>query len=90
MSNPEYVTSEQYESNKKFLEDLKASGGRRIQRKSKQARITHGVTIISCILLAISGLFVFIPALAQAVGNDVVFVARMAHRVIGVVFVAVP
>ena len=90
MSNPEYVTSEQYESNKKFLEDLKETGGRRIQRKSKQARITHDVTIISCILLAISGLFVFIPALAQAVGNDVVFVARMAHRVLGVVFVVVP
>lgn len=63
---------------------------RYIKRKSLQARITHDVTIICCILLVISGLFVFVPPLAVAAGQDVVYVIRMAHRVIGVVFVAVP
>ncbi len=91
MSNPEFLTQEQYASNRQFLEEREAKGTEvRIRRKSKQARITHGITVISCILLAISGLFVFVPALTQLAGNDVVFVLRMAHRVIGVVFVAVP
>ena len=36
------------------------------------------------------GLFVFVPALAAAVGADTVFAIRMSHRIIGVVFVAVP
>lgn len=91
MSNPEFLTQKQYASNRQFLEEREAKGAEvRIRRKSKQARITHGITVISCILLAISGLFVFVPALTQLAGNDVVFVLRMAHRVIGVVFVAVP
>ena len=91
MSNPEFLTQKQYASNRQFLEEREAKGTEvRIRRKSKQARITHGITVISCILLAISGLFVFVPALTQLAGNDVVFVLRMAHRVIGVVFVAVP
>lgn len=89
MSNPEFMTAEQNESNKKFLEQHNGNNVR-IKRKSKQARITHGVTIISCIWLCLSGLFVFVPALAQAVGSDIVFFIRMSHRVIGVVFVAVP
>ncbi|MFQ9179613.1 MAG: cytochrome b/b6 domain-containing protein [Eggerthella lenta] len=55
-----------------------------------QARLTHGITIAACILLCISGLFVFVPALAAAVGADTVFAIRMSHRIIGVVFVAVP
>ena len=63
---------------------------RYIKRKSLQARITHDVTIICCILLAISGLFVFVPPLAAAAGQDAVYVIRMAHRVLGVIFVAVP
>lgn len=39
---------------------------------------------------AISGLFVFVPQLAQAVGADTVFVIRMSHRVLGFTFVLVP
>ena len=50
----------------------------------------HGITVIACILLAISGLFVFVPQLAQAVGADTVFVIRMSHRVLGIIFVLVP
>ena len=63
---------------------------RYIQRKGKQARWTHGITVISCIYLMISGLFVFIPALTAALPAEVVVFIRMSHRVIGVVFVAVP
>lgn len=48
------------------------------------------MTVICCIWLAISGLFVFVPALTQLAGPDVVFFFRMSHRVIGVVFVLVP
>lgn len=85
------VTPEQAESNEKFLAERSKKGTQRyIQRHSRQARWTHGITVSACILLCISGLFVFIPALAQAVGPNVVFAMRMAHRVIGVIFVLVP
>ncbi|WP_165056413.1 MULTISPECIES: cytochrome b/b6 domain-containing protein [unclassified Adlercreutzia] len=85
------VTPEQAAKDERFLEAREQKGTERyIVRHSKQARITHGVTIIACILLCVTGLFVFVPPLSQAVGADVVFVIRMAHRVIGVVFVAVP
>lgn len=92
MSNAKVqVTPEQAASNEQFLRDREAKGTERyIKRHSKQARLTHGITISCCLLLVVSGLFVFIPALAQAVGPQVVFGMRMAHRVIGVVFVAVP
>ncbi len=63
---------------------------RAIQRKSLQARITHGITVVTCVYLIISGLFVFIHPLAAAVGQNVMFFIRMSHRVIGVVFVVVP
>lgn len=85
------VTPEQQAKDQRFLEERAAKGTERyIKRHSKQARWTHGITVIACILLCISGLFVFVPPLAQAVGSDVVFAVRMSHRVIGVVFVAVP
>ncbi len=83
------VSAEQKAKDEQFVEEH-ASTERFIKRHSKQARITHGVTIVACILLCISGLFVFVPALAQAAGASAVFVIRMAHRVIGVLFVAVP
>ena len=85
------VSAEDAAKDKAFLEAQQSSGTERfIKRKSKQARWTHGITVSACILLCISGLFVFVPALAQLAGPDVVWVIRMAHRVIGVIFVAVP
>lgn len=89
MSNVDSA-QERQESNREFLEQRKAQGRRYIKRHSKQARLTHGITISCCILLCISGLFVFVPPLAAAVGGDVVFAIRMSHRVLGVIFVAVP
>lgn len=85
------VSPENLEKDQAFVEARKASGKQRwILRHSKQARFTHGITVISCIWLCISGLFVFVPPLTQLAGSDVVFAMRMSHRVIGVVFVAVP
>ena len=93
MSNLEgyTVTPEEAKKNEEFIAKRKASGKQvRVQRTSLQARITHGTVAISCILLAISGLFVFVPPLTQAAGPDVVFVARMFHRFIGLLFCIVP
>ena len=72
-----------------FLETC-AGNKRYIKRHSRQARWTHGITVICCLWLMLSGLFVFVPSLAQLVGADVVFFFRMSHRVIGIVFIAVP
>ena len=91
MSKTINVSPEAAEKNKEFVNDRKQKGTERyIKRHSLQARITHDVTIIACIWLAISGLFVFVPPLTQLAGQDVVWVLRMSHRVIGVVFVLVP
>lgn len=88
---PVAVSAGQAAKNKAFLKAMSEKGTERyIKRHSLQARITHGVTVIACILLCISGLFVFVPALAQAAGADTVFAIRMSHRVLGVVFVVVP
>lgn len=85
------VSAEEAAKNEEFLKQRKASSKeKRIVRHSLQARITHGVTIVCCILLCISGLFVFVPALAQAAGAQTVFAIRMSHRVLGLIFVGVP
>lgn len=63
---------------------------RYIKRHTLQTRITHGIFAISCILLAISGLFVFIPQLAASLPSQVTFVIRMSHRVLGIVFILAP
>ena len=85
------VSPEQLAADKQFLKDREAAGTERyIKRHSLQARWTHGIAVTACILLCLSGCFVFIPPLAQMVGSDVVFVFRMVHRVCGVIFVVVP
>ena len=63
---------------------------RYIKRHSLQARITHGTVAISCILLAITGLFVFVPALTALLPAGGLFAIRMLHRILGVLFIAVP
>ena len=65
-------------------------GERYIQRTSLQARITHACVVITCIWLAISGAFVLAQPLSNLVGANVVFVLRMSHRVLGILFVVVP
>ncbi len=88
-NNLEFLSPEEYESNKEFLAGHDGKN-RRIKRKSRQARFTHDCVAICCFLLVISGLFVFIPPLSQLVGPNVVFVFRMSHRVIGCIFIIVP
>ena len=56
---------------------------RYLQRHHKQTRITHGIFVVSCIWLAISGLFVFIPQLSVAAGADVAQFMRVTHRIVG-------
>ena len=94
MSKTVSVSPDQLAADREFLKqheaDARRLGEKRIVRHSRQARWTHGITIIACILLCISGLFVFVPALGQAAGADTVFAIRMSHRVIGAVFVLVP
>ena len=40
---------------------------RYIQRHSLLTRVTHGVAAIACILLAFTGLFVFVPSLGGGI-----------------------
>ena len=76
---PVMVSAEEAAKNQAFLQQMAARGlERRIKRHSLQARLTHGITIVSCILLAISGLFVFVPPLTVAAGADAVFAIRMS------------
>ena len=64
---------------------------RYIQRHSLLTRVTHGVAAIGCILLAISGLFVFVPSLGGGImGGDFTYAMRMLHRVLAVPFILVP
>jgi len=63
---------------------------RYIQRHSAQARWTHGVHTVACIVLILTGLVVFVPALAQAVGTNVVQMIKLGHRIFAVAFIAVP
>jgi formate dehydrogenase subunit gamma len=63
---------------------------RSIKRHSLQARITHGVTATSCILLAITGLFVLAPPLTALLPAQALFMLRMAHRGLGALFILVP
>lgn len=60
-----------------------------IPRHSKQTRFTHGVVAVACIWLAISGLFVFVPALANAFPG-VSQAMRVSHRIVGAIFILVP
>ncbi len=94
MNSAHVVTPEEQIANEEFLKARKATtaDGKevRIKRKSLQARITHGVNACCVILLALSGLFVFVPALTAMVPTQLVFVFRMSHRVIGVIFVLFP
>src|SRR5450759_3899220 len=63
---------------------------RYIQRHSLFARIVHGTVAVSCMLLILSGVVVFVPAVAQAVGIGVVQFVRVLHRIFAVSFVAAP
>ncbi len=89
MNNSANVTSAQNISNEALLKEHEGKEIR-IKRKSFQARITHAVNFICVLLLTLSGLFVFVPAPTAMLPAQVVFTFRMAHRVIGMLFVLFP
>lgn len=69
MSHSVNVSPEARAKDAAFLQERAASGKEKyIVRHSKQAHLTHGITVIACILLAISGLFVFVPQLVGCAG----------------------
>ena len=61
-----------------------------IQRHSVLARITHGVVAISCILLAITGLFVMVTAWNNGVGSEFTIAMRWTHRLLAIPFILIP
>lgn len=64
---------------------------RYIQRHSLLTRVTHGVAAIGCILLSITGLFVFVPSLGGGLmGGDFTYAMRMLHRIVAIPFILVP
>ncbi len=64
---------------------------RYIQRHSLLTRVTHGVVAIGCIVLAVTGLFVFWPTLGGSImGGDFTHAMRMLHRIVAVPFILVP
>jgi formate dehydrogenase subunit gamma len=63
---------------------------RYIQRHSLFARLVHGIVAVSCFFLILSGLVVFVPAIAQAVGDGFVQFVRLLHRIFAVSFIVAP
>ena len=63
---------------------------RYIQRHSKLARVTHGVAAIACIVLALTGVAVFVPAVSQAPGGSFTYAMRMVHRIAAIPFILIP
>ena len=62
-----------------------------IQRHSLLTRVVHGVAAITCILLAVTGVFVFVPSLGGGLmGGDFTHMMRMLHRVSAIPFILVP
>ena len=64
---------------------------RYIQRHSLLTRVTHGVGAIACILLAVTGVFVFGPSLGGGImGGAFTYAMRMLHRILAIPFIVVP
>lgn len=62
---------------------------RYIQRHSSLKRAIHMVHGVATVILFITGLFIFVPALGRAAG-DAMIVMHWVHRVCGVIFIAAP
>ncbi len=63
---------------------------RYIQRHDAVKRTEHWSHVTSTIVLITTGLFVFVPALGEAIGKDALGVIRLGHRIFAVTFIAVP
>lgn len=63
---------------------------RYIQRTSAYARGLHWIHTIACLSLFATGLILFIPSVAAAVGVSTVQGARVIHRVMAAIFIVAP
>lgn len=63
---------------------------RYIQRQSSFARGLHWIHTIACLSLFATGLILFIPSVAAAVGVGTIQGARVIHRVMAVIFIVAP
>jgi len=63
---------------------------RYIQRQSTYARSLHWIHTVACLSLYVTGLILFIPSVAAAVGVSTVQGARTVHRVMAVIFIVAP
>ncbi len=63
---------------------------RYIERHNAVKRAEHWSHVISTIVLIITGLFVFVPALGQAISQGALDIIRIGHRVFAVTFIVVP
>ncbi|MCD8339670.1 MAG: cytochrome b/b6 domain-containing protein [Burkholderiales bacterium] len=61
-----------------------------IQIHSLLARYTHGDVAICCIIRAVTGLFVFIPAANTWAGADFAIIMRWTHRIVAIPFIVIP
>ena len=62
---------------------------RYIQRHSAFKRVVHGTHVAATLTLALTGLFIFVPALGRSIG-DAMLVVHWVHRGAGAVFVLGP
>jgi len=61
-----------------------------IQRHSLFKRVIHGIHTVACLVLIATGVFVFVPSLGSAIGQDAMQAIRLFHRVFAVVFIGGP
>lgn len=61
-----------------------------IKRHDAFARANHWAFAVGGIILALTGLLLFIPGLGEVIGYGVVKTATIIHRIIAVVFIGVP
>lgn len=63
---------------------------RYIQRHDALKRWAHGIHMAACMVLILSGLVIFVPAIGRAAGIGIVDAVRIGHRVFAVIFIGGP
>ena len=63
---------------------------RYIQRQSTLARSVHWAHTISCLTLFVTGLLIYVPSFAASLSVDTMQTTRIIHRIMAVIFIAIP
>lgn len=63
---------------------------KRIKRHDVFLRTWHWTNLISWAFLTITGLFLYVPALGNSLGQDFLNTGKIIHRIFAVLFIAVP